>query len=45
MEWVVLVVVAGVVAVLGFGIGMLAARRIGRWTDRDDEDQVDDRSR
>lgn len=44
MEWVVVAIVAGVVAVAGFGIGMLVAPRIGRLVDRDDEEQGDDRS-
>jgi len=36
--------VAGIVAVLGFGLGMLVAPRIGRWAGRDDEEPGDDGS-
>jgi hypothetical protein len=42
MDVVILAVVAGVVLVVGFGLGMLVAPRIGRWADRDDEEQQDD---
>jgi hypothetical protein len=34
--------VAGLVAVIGFGLGMLAAPRIGQWAGRDDEEPGDD---
>jgi len=35
-------IIAGIVAVLGYGLGMLIAPRIGRWADRDDEEPRDD---
>ena len=35
-------IIAGLVAVLGFGLGMLVGPRIGRWADRDDEEPRDD---
>ncbi|HEX5013695.1 MAG TPA: hypothetical protein VFV72_05985 [Candidatus Limnocylindrales bacterium] len=39
-----LAIVAGAVAVLGFGLGMLVAPRIGSWAGRDDEESGDDGS-
>ena len=44
MEVVVLLVVSAVVLVVGVGLGMLVAPRIGRWADRDDEERRDDGS-
>ena len=37
-------IIAGLVAVLGYGLGMLVAPRIGRLADRDDEEPRDDGS-
>jgi hypothetical protein len=37
-----IIVIAGLVAALGFGLGMLVAPRIERWAGRDDEESGDD---
>jgi hypothetical protein len=44
MEVVLLLVVSAAVLVVGVGLGMLVAPRIGRWADRDDEERRDDGS-
>ena len=42
MEFAVIAIIAAAVLVLGFGIGMLVAPRIGRWGENDDEEPRDD---
>lgn len=42
IELIAFVAVVAVVLVLGTGLGMLAAPRLFRWTERDDEDPRDD---
>jgi hypothetical protein len=44
MDVVILAILSAVVLVVGLGVGMLLAPRIGRWADRDDEERRDDGS-
>jgi hypothetical protein len=42
VEILIVVVIAAIVLALGFGVGMLVARPLGRWLARDDEEPHDD---